>query len=167
MIFTWPNLISFSRIVATVLMWFLFSSYPFVTLPVFVWAIVSDGLDGWLARKLGCTSVFGAIFDPVADKIFYIGTLWLFRDHLTVLLIMLAALPEMMLVVIRLLACAGMIQATIPATRIGKYKMAFHCGTLVLLFFASFIDSTLLWWLSGIVVWFGILFSIASAESHF
>ena len=30
---------------------------------------VSDGVDGWLARKLDATSRYGAIVDPLADKV--------------------------------------------------------------------------------------------------
>jgi CDP-diacylglycerol--glycerol-3-phosphate 3-phosphatidyltransferase len=36
---------------------------------VFVLAAVTDWFDGWLARKLGQTSAFGAFLDPVADKL--------------------------------------------------------------------------------------------------
>lgn len=35
----------------------------------FVIAAVTDWFDGWLARKLGQTSAFGAFLDPVADKL--------------------------------------------------------------------------------------------------
>lgn len=35
----------------------------------FIAAAVTDWLDGWLARKLGQTSAFGAFLDPVADKL--------------------------------------------------------------------------------------------------
>lgn len=35
----------------------------------FVVAAVTDWFDGWLARKLGQTSAFGAFLDPVADKL--------------------------------------------------------------------------------------------------
>ncbi|HTY02442.1 MAG TPA: CDP-diacylglycerol--glycerol-3-phosphate 3-phosphatidyltransferase [Rhodocyclaceae bacterium] len=36
---------------------------------MFVGAAVTDWFDGWLARKLGQTSAFGAFLDPVADKL--------------------------------------------------------------------------------------------------
>ena len=36
---------------------------------IFVAAAVTDWFDGWLARKLGQTSAFGAFLDPVADKL--------------------------------------------------------------------------------------------------
>ncbi|MDK9726215.1 MAG: CDP-diacylglycerol--glycerol-3-phosphate 3-phosphatidyltransferase [Sterolibacteriaceae bacterium MAG5] len=35
----------------------------------FTLAAVTDWFDGWLARKLGQTSAFGAFLDPVADKL--------------------------------------------------------------------------------------------------
>jgi len=36
---------------------------------IFLAMAASDGLDGWLARKLNQTSRLGAILDPIADKI--------------------------------------------------------------------------------------------------
>ena len=38
-------------------------------LAFFAIAGLSDGLDGWLARHFGWTSRFGAVADPLADKI--------------------------------------------------------------------------------------------------
>ncbi len=39
------------------------------TAGIFALAAITDGLDGWLARKLKQTSAFGAFLDPVADKL--------------------------------------------------------------------------------------------------
>lgn len=36
---------------------------------VFLAAAITDALDGWLARRLGQESPFGAFLDPVADKL--------------------------------------------------------------------------------------------------
>lgn len=36
---------------------------------LFVLAAITDGIDGWLARKLKQTTAFGAFLDPVADKL--------------------------------------------------------------------------------------------------
>ena len=41
----------------------------FLATTAFVIAAITDWLDGWLARKLGQTSAFGAFLDPVADKL--------------------------------------------------------------------------------------------------
>lgn len=40
-----------------------------VAASLFLVAALSDWLDGWLARRLGQTSAFGAFLDPVADKL--------------------------------------------------------------------------------------------------
>jgi len=36
---------------------------------IFAAAAITDWLDGWLARRWGQTSAFGAFLDPVADKL--------------------------------------------------------------------------------------------------
>jgi cardiolipin synthase len=50
---------------------------------VFALAAVTDWLDGYLARRLGETSAFGAFLDPVADKLMVAAALimlvWLDR----------------------------------------------------------------------------------------
>jgi CDP-diacylglycerol--glycerol-3-phosphate 3-phosphatidyltransferase len=40
-----------------------------ISMAIFVAAAVTDWLDGYLARKWGQTSSFGAFLDPVADKL--------------------------------------------------------------------------------------------------
>jgi len=39
----------------------------------FVVAAVTDFFDGWLARRLAATSLWGAILDPIADKVLVCG----------------------------------------------------------------------------------------------
>ena len=39
----------------------------------FVLAAVTDFFDGWLARKLDAESVWGAILDPIGDKVLVCG----------------------------------------------------------------------------------------------
>jgi CDP-diacylglycerol--glycerol-3-phosphate 3-phosphatidyltransferase/cardiolipin synthase len=50
---------------------------------IFTIAAITDWLDGWLARRWGQTSAFGAFLDPVADKLMVAGALillvWLDR----------------------------------------------------------------------------------------
>ena len=41
----------------------------------FILAAVTDWFDGWAARKLHAESIWGAILDPIADKILVAGTL--------------------------------------------------------------------------------------------
>ena len=44
-------------------------------LAAFIVAAVTDFFDGWLARRLGATSLWGAILDPIADKVLVCATL--------------------------------------------------------------------------------------------
>lgn len=73
MVLNLPNILTWIRILAIpliVLVFFLPVSWagPAAGL-LFALAGVTDYLDGYLARKLGQTSRFGAFLDPVADKL--------------------------------------------------------------------------------------------------
>ena len=49
-------------------------------LGLYVLAVATDGLDGWLARRSGRCSEFGAVLDSVVDNVFSLaiaGFLWL------------------------------------------------------------------------------------------
>ena len=75
MIRTLPNLISVARLslvpVILILIWG--RRYEWAVVWCFV-AGVSDGLDGYLARRFRATSRAGAYLDPIADKLLLSGT---------------------------------------------------------------------------------------------
>jgi CDP-diacylglycerol--glycerol-3-phosphate 3-phosphatidyltransferase len=52
-----------------------------LTTAIFALAAATDWLDGYLARRLGETSVFGAFLDPVADKLMVATALVLLVDR--------------------------------------------------------------------------------------
>ena len=69
----WPNTLTWIRIVSIPLIVVVFYlpvpwARPAVGL-LFALAGITDYLDGYLARRLGQTSSFGAFLDPVADKL--------------------------------------------------------------------------------------------------
>jgi len=73
-----PNLLTWARILMIPLFVGIFYfPWHWLTPPeqnawatfIFIAAAITDGIDGWLARKLGQTSAFGAFLDPVADKL--------------------------------------------------------------------------------------------------
>ena len=73
-----PNLITLSRIPLMLLVVALMAFAPFlgahtVALFLFLFAALTDWLDGWLARRLGQTSDFGKFMDALSDKIFVLG----------------------------------------------------------------------------------------------
>lgn len=69
-----PNLISFLRIMMVVpIVMLLFREAYGTALSLFLIAGVSDGLDGYLAKRYGWTSRLGSILDPLADKALLVG----------------------------------------------------------------------------------------------
>lgn len=65
-----PNLLSALRLLAAPFAaWLVVAGHDTAALCVFALAGASDGLDGWIARRFGFTSRFGAWLDPAADKL--------------------------------------------------------------------------------------------------
>ena len=81
---TIPNVITLSRIITIPFIVGVFyfpddlvsfSAKNVTATAIFIFAAVTDWLDGYLARKLNQMSAFGAFLDPVADKLFVVGAL--------------------------------------------------------------------------------------------
>lgn len=75
-----PNLLTMSRLVAAALIPTVFLAAPrpmadALALSLFVYASITDYLDGYLARRLGQTSDLGARLDALADKALLLATL--------------------------------------------------------------------------------------------
>jgi cardiolipin synthase len=69
-----PNAICFVRILLVVpIMLFLVRGQYESALLLIVIAGLSDGLDGFLARRFGWTSRFGGLLDPLADKLLFVA----------------------------------------------------------------------------------------------
>lgn len=74
-----PNLITLSRIVAIVpICWLLWQDDYVLAFVCLVLAGLSDGLDGFLARRYGWFTRLGAMLDPLADKLFIVSLMVLF-----------------------------------------------------------------------------------------
>lgn len=68
-IYTLPNILTFSRLVcAPAVGYFILHDYHVAALGLFVYAGVTDWIDGWIARKWQSGTVLGTIIDPMADK---------------------------------------------------------------------------------------------------
>jgi CDP-diacylglycerol--glycerol-3-phosphate 3-phosphatidyltransferase len=80
-----PNSITLSRIaMIPLLLWILSTHFPWrgaqgeqeiMAAVLFVLASITDGLDGYLARKRGQITTMGMLLDPIADKIMVTGAL--------------------------------------------------------------------------------------------
>lgn len=75
-----PNMLTFLRVLLVpVILWLLTiddagtaRAWAFA---VFVFAAVTDSVDGWLARRFNGVTVWGQLADPIADKILIVGAL--------------------------------------------------------------------------------------------
>jgi len=111
---------------------------PFTGL-LFLLAAVTDGLDGYLARRQGEVTTLGKFIDPLVDKILVLAGL--------VILVEMGRLPGWVAVIIigREIAVTGLraMLATknivLPASRLGKYKMAAQTVAIVSLFIWGFV----------------------------
>ncbi len=84
MLFNLPNLVTWLRILLIPLIvgvfylpadWLSDEGKNIAATAIFIFAAVTDWLDGYLARRLNQMSAFGAFLDPVADKLVVIGAL--------------------------------------------------------------------------------------------
>jgi CDP-diacylglycerol--glycerol-3-phosphate 3-phosphatidyltransferase len=85
-----PNIITAGRLVLALFTFFALAAVPLLgahltegqqyglerwAFVAFVVAAVTDFVDGWLARKLDAVSVWGAILDPIGDKVLVCGVI--------------------------------------------------------------------------------------------
>ncbi|PLX15764.1 MAG: CDP-diacylglycerol--glycerol-3-phosphate 3-phosphatidyltransferase [Candidatus Muiribacterium halophilum] len=106
---------------------------------LFILGAISDGMDGYYARKYGMTSNFGKLWDPIADKILVSSTL-------ICLLYYKMILPYTAIIIIsREFFVSGLRLVSIEqgkviaASRLGKWKTTFQLIHIItLLVFVSF-----------------------------
>lgn len=70
-----PNILSLLRIV---LAFAFLHDNPFTRFVALVLAMITDGLDGYLARQFNSTSKIGTWLDPIADRFFVIFVVGIF-----------------------------------------------------------------------------------------
>lgn len=79
-----PNVLTISRFfMAALMMALLLAGFPFsklAALAVFILAGITDALDGRLARARNERTLFGALFDPLADKVLVLAALVTFVE---------------------------------------------------------------------------------------
>ncbi len=67
---TIPNLLSLSRLIAAPFIgYFVINGNFNYALMGFIFAGITDLLDGYIARKFDQRTVFGTVLDPMADKL--------------------------------------------------------------------------------------------------
>jgi cardiolipin synthase len=130
-----PNLISIARVLPIPLIyWSLKRSFDYLALGLLGFAVLTDTIDGYLARRFRWQSNWGLILDPLADKLL-IGSLAVF-------LVMFRDFPVWAagLILLRDAAILGVgmylffrpYRLIVPSNRIGKLTTAVTSGALLL-----------------------------------
>jgi CDP-diacylglycerol--glycerol-3-phosphate 3-phosphatidyltransferase len=123
---TLPDQLTVARVLAVPIVVILFAwnfpNHAYWATAVFVVAMATDQIDGWLARRSGTSSPLGSLLDPVADKVLVLAAL--------VMLIGEGVAPAWMiaLIVVREILVSGLRLAAIergvvlPARDLGRLK---------------------------------------------
>ena len=149
---TLPDQLTLARALAVpiviVLFAWNFDDHLYWATAVFVVAMATDQVDGWLARRWDQTSAFGSLLDPIADKVLVLAAL--------VMLIGEGVAPAWMVaaIVAREIAVSGLRLAALErgvvvgARDLGKLKTWVQTAAAVLagLQAAGAWDADVAWW---------------------
>jgi len=125
-----------------------FSDHAYWATAVFVVAMATDQVDGWLARRRNQTSAFGSLLDPIADKVLVMAALVMLVGEGVAPAWMVAAMVARELLVSGLRLAAIEKGVVIAARDLGKLKtwaqaVAVAIGGLAA---AGAWDDTVAWW---------------------
>ncbi|HDL85803.1 MAG TPA: CDP-diacylglycerol--glycerol-3-phosphate 3-phosphatidyltransferase [Candidatus Acetothermia bacterium] len=135
--FNIPNQITLARIASVPLfMYLLLMEKPIATIlaiVLFVLAAASDAVDGYLARSMKQTTVFGKFADPIADKLLIAGALIAFVQlgELSAAVTMIIISREFLVTGLRIMAIAE--GKVIAASPLGKLKTMSHIGLVLII----------------------------------
>lgn len=136
-----PNALTLLRILLVpvlVLVFYLpFNGHLLVAAAIFALAAITDWFDGYLARRLGQMTPFGAFLDPVADKIMVAVALVLLVERHNDLLFTLAACViigrEIVVSALREWMAELGKRTSVAVSMIGKVKTGFQMVSIVVL----------------------------------
>ena len=180
-----PNYITLSRICAVPLfIWILSGSWfgrydgerEILASAVFILASITDGLDGYLARRRGQITTMGMLLDPLADKLLiaaaFIGLVQ-FNPHIVPAWIAVVIIGREFLVS-GLRSIAAQQGFTIDASDLGKVKMVVQIVVVVICILErrwhEWMFGTFIWpWnvLAVVGIWFMVTLSLVSAVDYF
>jgi CDP-diacylglycerol---glycerol-3-phosphate 3-phosphatidyltransferase len=133
---------------------------------IFGLASLTDLLDGWIARRRRQVTAIGEWLDPLADKLLITGAL--------ISLVQLDRVPAWIAAVIigRELAVTGLRSVahsrgvSMPASSLGKFKMAAQVTAILGLILAPQVPSPLDW-VGTVALWVMLVFALWSAVDYY
>ncbi len=118
-----------------------------------IFFVISDGLDGYLARKRGEVSQLGKYLDPYSDKIttMIIFLCFLASDYAAVWMVALIFFRESTVETLRTLGAAAGV--TIDARRSGKWKTAIQGTAIISILVLEIVDTLIQSYAPGTPYW--------------
>ena len=170
---TFANLITFSRIILILPVIYLTSfekiEYNFLALVCFLFAGITDYLDGYIARKTNTQSPLGALLDLLADKLLVCLTLvWLItlnNNLVFVIPVLLIILRELSISSIRQFIVESDGVNHLEVSFIGKSKTTFQFIAISLIIIAPGMGSYLSIF-SLVFLWIASLISMLSLYKY-
>lgn len=163
---TWANLVTVARILVAPFMFLLIPDKPMAgTWPAFiVWFLLcsSDGVDGYLARRHGATTL-GAFLDPLADKVLVLGAMFFLisNDTFPWLPVVLITAREILISLYR--TFVGAKGVSVPATKLAKWK-TFVQQLAVGFAILPLTDTSEWFWLS--LLWISVALALISGGQY-
>jgi CDP-diacylglycerol--glycerol-3-phosphate 3-phosphatidyltransferase len=133
---------------------------------IFLFASLTDMIDGFLARRKQMITVFGQLLDPIADKLLIASALICFVERGVVPAWMAVIIIGREIAVTGFRAIASSRGHAIPASFMGKVKMVLEVVTLCLLILGPDILGKL-YPLSRLGLWLIIIAAVASASEYY
>lgn len=169
-----PNILTITRIALAVLLLF-FLLHSDLVLPawvhvswvnyfaclIFCLASLTDFFDGYIARNYGVESIFGEVFDPLADKMLilsaFIGLLLLDRANAWAVFIILSR--EFFITGLRVVVASS--GRSVAAGYLGKYKTGFQIAAIAFLLADFFPGGEVLLWIATFMTFYsGVDYSV-------
>ena len=168
-IHTKSNYLSLFRLFLAIPLWILADkipqdeTYKYVILGIMILGIITDVLDGWLARKFDEITEIGKIIDPLADKV-AIGTIIL-------KLYLIGEIPEFYFWVIIFRDLIIFVGGILVSKFIGKVLPSNLLGKLTVLSIGFYLmglmlNSPLIPWLYNFLYYFSLIMSFASVIGY-
>lgn len=72
-----PNFLTLLRFfMVGVMVWFFLNNHPVYAMYIYLLAVFTDFLDGFIARKFNLVTDIGKLFDPLADKLLQVAAVY-------------------------------------------------------------------------------------------
>lgn len=164
---TWANLVTISRFLVAPLVFWMFPDGPQGSWPAFLlWFVlcVSDGIDGWLARRHGTTTL-GTFLDPLADKVLVLGAMFTLvsRSMFSIVPVVIIAARELIISLYR--SFVGAKGISVPASKLAKWKTVTQ--QLSVGFAIAPLTSMDAKWLWNGLLWISVVLALVSAGQYF